>query len=180
VSVPPRVIDIISVPDGVAYLQKILNNHLRLCDAVEEVNAYRRPLSLALSSTRRQGWILTPMSCLLSLYRSSGKGLVGRDELAALQDFVISVSARDPDVLTRSRMRVQHSLKVQVIICVRTSCVPTCRGRRTASMLPQPQIPGPERHARRYPGEYEGTAPTLLEWTHSVCVLLCFFHSKFA
>lgn len=83
VSVPPRVIDILSVSDGVAYLQTILNNHLRLCDAIEEVNA------------------------------SSGKGLVGRDELSALQDFVISVSARDPDILTRSRMRLLcfHSRK---------------------------------------------------------------------
>lgn len=48
-SVPPRVIDIISVPDGVAYLQKILNNHLRLCDAVEEVNAYLLSLSLCVA-----------------------------------------------------------------------------------------------------------------------------------
>jgi hypothetical protein len=53
VSVPPRVIDILSVSDGVAYLQTILNNHLRLCDAIEEVNAYALPHSPTTTPGRR-------------------------------------------------------------------------------------------------------------------------------
>lgn len=39
VSVPPRVIPILTFAEGIAYFQNILNNHLRLTEVIDEVNA---------------------------------------------------------------------------------------------------------------------------------------------